>query len=43
MFAKSVNAYDAVVAKATDEKLTVENWDILLTVWDKVNEDGEPG
>ena len=30
-------------AKATDEKQTEANWDILLTVWDKVNEDGEAG
>lgn len=30
-------------AKATDEKQTEVNWDILLTVWDKVAEDGEAG
>ncbi|SCV74885.1 BQ2448_7914 [Microbotryum intermedium] len=40
---KAVNPYEAVVAKATDEKQTDVNWDILLTVWDKVNEDGEQG
>lgn len=40
---KTVNPYDEVVAKATDEKQTVENWDVLLTVWDKVNDDGEAG
>ncbi|SGZ20861.1 BQ5605_C021g09307 [Microbotryum silenes-dioicae] len=40
---KTVNPYEAVVAKATDEKQTDANWDILLTVWDKVNEDGEQG
>ncbi|CEQ41504.1 SPOSA6832_03237, partial [Sporobolomyces salmonicolor] len=30
-------------AKATDEKQTEINWEIALTVWDKVNEDGEAG
>ncbi|KAM0750292.1 hypothetical protein T439DRAFT_326251 [Meredithblackwellia eburnea MCA 4105] len=40
---KTVNPYDVVVAKATDEKLTGENWEIYVAVWDKVNEDGEAG
>ncbi|KAL8276379.1 hypothetical protein RQP46_011224 [Phenoliferia psychrophenolica] len=30
-------------AKATDENQTGENWEIFLTVWEKVNEDGEAG
>ena len=30
-------------AKATDEKQTEMNWEVALTVWDKVNEDGETG
>lgn len=33
----------ASAAKATDEKQTEINWEIALTVWDKVNEDGETG
>ncbi|KAK4049882.1 hypothetical protein OIO90_005271 [Microbotryomycetes sp. JL221] len=43
MFGKPANPYEEVVAKATDEKQTEVSWDILLTVWDKVNEDGEAG
>ncbi|KAK4050243.1 hypothetical protein OIV83_003564 [Microbotryomycetes sp. JL201] len=43
MFGKPTNPYEEVVAKATDEKQTEVSWDILLTVWDKVNEDGEAG
>ena len=30
-------------AKATDENQTAEDWSIFLTVWEKVNEDGEAG
>ncbi|POY73370.1 hypothetical protein BMF94_3707 [Rhodotorula taiwanensis] len=43
MFGRPTNPYDEVVAKATDEKQTEINWEIALTVWDKVNEDGETG
>ncbi|GAA5878262.1 hypothetical protein JCM3774_001134 [Rhodotorula dairenensis] len=43
MFGRPANPYDEVVAKATDEKQTEINWEIALTVWDKVNEDGESG
>ncbi|BGP25997.1 class E vacuolar protein-sorting machinery protein hse1 [Rhodotorula toruloides] len=43
MFGRAVNPYDEIVAKATDEKQTEINWEIALTVWDKVNEDGESG
>ncbi|GAA6020000.1 hypothetical protein JCM10207_006754 [Rhodosporidiobolus poonsookiae] len=37
------NPYDELLAKATDEKQTEINWETALTVWDKVNEDGEAG
>lgn len=40
---KSSNPYEEVVAKATDGALTEVDWGVYLTVWDKVNEDGEPG
>ncbi|GAA5852174.1 hypothetical protein JCM8547_006689 [Rhodosporidiobolus lusitaniae] len=40
---RPTNPYDEVIAKATDEKQTEINWEIALTVWDKVNEDGEQG
>jgi hypothetical protein len=43
MFKSSLNPYEEIVAKATDEKQTVEAWDVLLTIWDKVNDDGEDG
>ncbi|ODV91367.1 hypothetical protein CANCADRAFT_16116, partial [Tortispora caseinolytica NRRL Y-17796] len=34
---------EGVVAKATDEKLTSENWEYILDVCDKINEDAENG
>ncbi|GAA5823207.1 hypothetical protein JCM10212_003911 [Sporobolomyces blumeae] len=43
MFGKPANPYDEIIGKATDEKQTEMNWEIALTVWDKVNEDGESG
>ncbi|GAA5893853.1 hypothetical protein JCM5296_004619 [Sporobolomyces johnsonii] len=43
MFGKPNNPYEEIIAKATDEKQTEINWEIALTVWDKVNEDGEAG
>ncbi|GAA5827009.1 hypothetical protein JCM5353_008884 [Sporobolomyces roseus] len=43
MFGKPSNPYDEIIAKATDEKQTEMNWEIALSVWDKVNEDGETG
>ncbi|BGP17864.1 hypothetical protein JCM10213_008339 [Rhodosporidiobolus nylandii] len=44
MFTRAaVNPYDEIIAKATDEKQTEINWEIALTVWDKVNDDGEQG
>jgi hypothetical protein len=30
-------------AKATDETLTSENWEIILNLCDKVQDDGEQG
>lgn len=32
-----------ITAKATDEKQTEVNWDTLLSVWDKVVDEGETG
>ncbi|KAK5103153.1 signal transducing kinase of the PAK [Lithohypha guttulata] len=37
MFRAQQNAFDDVVAKATDENLTSENWEYILDVCDKVN------
>ncbi|KIJ55536.1 hypothetical protein M422DRAFT_151809 [Sphaerobolus stellatus SS14] len=44
MFAgKQANPYDDVVAKTTDENLTSENWELILNLCDKVNDEGEAG
>ncbi|KAK9895200.1 hypothetical protein P389DRAFT_154014 [Cystobasidium minutum MCA 4210] len=40
MFRSAANPYDDIVAKATDENQTSEDWGVLATVWDKVNDDG---
>ncbi|KAL2012287.1 hypothetical protein VTN00DRAFT_5005 [Thermoascus crustaceus] len=37
MFRTQQNAFDDVVAKATDENLTSENWEYILDVCDKVS------
>ncbi|KAH9975766.1 hypothetical protein BGW80DRAFT_1157286, partial [Lactifluus volemus] len=37
------NPYDDVVTKATDETLTSENWEIILNLCDKVQDEGEQG
>ncbi|EED23352.1 SH3 domain protein [Talaromyces stipitatus ATCC 10500] len=37
MFRAQQNAFDDAVAKATDENLTSENWEFILDVCDKVN------
>lgn len=37
------NPYDEIVAKATDENLTSENWELNLDVCDKVSGEGEAG
>ncbi|KAG2144470.1 hypothetical protein DEU56DRAFT_732641 [Suillus clintonianus] len=41
--ANQANPYDEVVAKATDENLTGENWEVILNLCDKVQEEGEQG
>ncbi|KAG9309911.1 hypothetical protein JVU11DRAFT_9943 [Chiua virens] len=41
--AGQTNPYDDIVAKATDENLTGENWEVVLNVCDKVQDDGESG
>ncbi|KAH8917314.1 hypothetical protein BT69DRAFT_1209315, partial [Atractiella rhizophila] len=41
MFKAAPNPYDEVVA--TDENQTGENWDLYLSVWEKVNDEGEQG
>ncbi|KAI0286040.1 hypothetical protein BGY98DRAFT_909493 [Russula aff. rugulosa BPL654] len=38
-----VNPYDDIVVKATDETLTGENWETILNLCDKVQEEGEQG
>ncbi|KZT43213.1 hypothetical protein SISSUDRAFT_978972 [Sistotremastrum suecicum HHB10207 ss-3] len=37
------NPYDDIVAKTTDENLTTENWELIITLCDKVNDEGEQG
>ncbi|KAF8998603.1 hypothetical protein BDQ17DRAFT_1247500 [Cyathus striatus] len=37
------NPYDDIVAKTTDENLTSENWELILNLCDKVEEEGEEG
>ncbi|KIY52817.1 hypothetical protein FISHEDRAFT_13445, partial [Fistulina hepatica ATCC 64428] len=37
------NSYDDPVAKATDENLTGENWEIILNLCDKVSDEGSSG
>ncbi|CDO72078.1 hypothetical protein BN946_scf184962.g21 [Trametes cinnabarina] len=41
--AGQANNYDEVVAKTTDENLTGENWELILNLCDKVQEEGEQG
>ncbi|GJJ11394.1 hypothetical protein Clacol_005627 [Clathrus columnatus] len=38
-----MSAYDDIVAKTTDENLTGENWELILNLCDKVNDEGESG
>ncbi|PWN33117.1 uncharacterized protein FA14DRAFT_104533, partial [Meira miltonrushii] len=40
---KAANPFDEIVAKATDENLTSENWQLNLDVCDKVSNEGENG
>ncbi|KZP01759.1 hypothetical protein CALVIDRAFT_17385 [Calocera viscosa TUFC12733] len=42
MFAK-VNPYDEIVTRTTDENLTSEDWNLILTLCDKVTDEGEQG
>ncbi|KAG8959514.1 ESCRT-0 subunit protein hse1 [Tulasnella sp. 419] len=42
MFSAS-NPYDDLVAKTTDEKLTGENWELIISLCDKVTDEGENG
>ncbi|EJU03500.1 hypothetical protein DACRYDRAFT_99146 [Dacryopinax primogenitus] len=42
MFAK-VNPYDEIVTRTTDETLTGEDWNLILTLCDKVTDEGEQG
>ncbi|RKF77344.1 Class E vacuolar protein-sorting machinery protein HSE1 [Golovinomyces cichoracearum] len=39
MFRAAQNPYDEIVAKATDENLTSENWEYIIDVCDKVTAD----
>lgn len=41
--ANQANPYDDIVAKATDENLTGENWEVILNLCDKVQDEGEQG
>ncbi|KAF8586457.1 hypothetical protein K439DRAFT_1556070 [Ramaria rubella] len=40
---KQANPYDEIVTKTTDENLTSENWELILNLCDKVNDEGEQG
>ncbi|KAG7446385.1 uncharacterized protein BT62DRAFT_980645 [Guyanagaster necrorhizus] len=39
----STNPYDEVVTNTTDENLTSENWELILNLCDKVQEEGQEG
>ncbi|KAJ6606929.1 hypothetical protein B0H10DRAFT_1716228, partial [Mycena sp. CBHHK59/15] len=39
----SNNPYDDIVAKTTDETLTSENWELILNLCDKVQDEGPEG
>lgn len=43
MFRAQQNIFDEVIAKATDENLTSENWEYMMDAWEKINESGENG
>lgn len=44
MFSRAAtNPLDDLVSKATDENLTSENWELILSVCDKVDADTENG
>ncbi|KLO19130.1 hypothetical protein SCHPADRAFT_899227 [Schizopora paradoxa] len=37
------NPFDDIVAKTTDENLTSENWELIINLCDKVDDEGEQG
>ncbi|KAJ7817716.1 hypothetical protein B0H14DRAFT_3877425 [Mycena olivaceomarginata] len=39
----STNPYDEIVVKTTDETLTSENWELILNLCDKVQDEGQEG
>ncbi|KAI0056070.1 hypothetical protein BV25DRAFT_1894621 [Artomyces pyxidatus] len=39
----ATNPYDDIVVKTTDENLTSENWELILNLCDKVQDEGEQG
>ncbi|KAJ7113908.1 hypothetical protein C8R44DRAFT_676373 [Mycena epipterygia] len=39
----SINPYDEIVVKTTDEHLTSENWELILNLCDKVQDEGPEG
>ncbi|KAF7322102.1 hypothetical protein MKEN_00733800 [Mycena kentingensis (nom. inval.)] len=39
----TTSEYDDIVAKATDENLTTENWELILNLCDKVTDEGPQG
>ncbi|KAJ7088861.1 hypothetical protein B0H15DRAFT_288079 [Mycena belliarum] len=39
----STNPYDEIVVKTTDEHLTSENWELILNLCDKVQDEGPEG
>ncbi|KIJ65246.1 hypothetical protein HYDPIDRAFT_89233 [Hydnomerulius pinastri MD-312] len=41
--AGQASPYDDIVVKATDENLTSENWEVILNLCDKVQDEGETG
>ncbi|KAF8439148.1 hypothetical protein BGX38DRAFT_1273514 [Terfezia claveryi] len=43
MFRAPQNPFDDVIAKATDENLTSENWEYMMDAWERINESGENG
>ncbi|KAL7268231.1 ESCRT-0 subunit protein hse1 [Rhizina undulata] len=43
MFRAQQNMFDDVIAKATDENLTAENWEYMMDAWEKINESGDNG
>ncbi len=38
-----MSVFDASLVKTTDENLTSENWELILNLCDKVNDEGQEG